>query len=329
MRRGMPINGFRRPELQAAHEVTQALSQIPDPYLRKLRNRLNDFQIYAALDFSKKKITKANPFYLRSSLSQYPAYFFFRSLNSGEEKSWMRVCRHFEYKTLRNFFNNSNLYIGKADTDEFGKKDNTFRLKEGLKQLEYVISIKSEVKQTLGGYAESKLRLLAERKEIGERAIEKYGLTDVSLEDAAFLYGIPSARELSRMFFEMPNFFVARDYCEVCYKELSNWLSITAGKGPVCGKHNYEMDLAGASAKQVTDYICKLIESKAETLSNGPLSRYSGIIDYRRTKMKFSLFDASNIDRFVFSDANISMTLLESENGAWRDYVAWRVSQEY
>jgi hypothetical protein len=326
---GMPIDGFRRPELQAEYVVSHELARIPSETYKELSVFLNPFQIYAAQDLVKKPDQLPHPQLMKKSFNRYPIYFFFKQLTPLQKKSWNRVCRYFSRETLENFFSNANDHIGIAITDEFIKKDNTFRLISGLDQLEAVLSDRNRIRAILGTLEMKKRELLSERTKLAEEVKAKYQLEIPELEEIAYLYGKPNIAELTQMFFDFPNYFVGTEYCEHCNKKLSNWLSITKGSGPICGKHNYEIDLAGSSPEEITTYICDLIERKYELMQIVPVTPNSDLLKYRKARISRSFLGRRHNDKNVFSDRNLSESIVGPTLFKWKEFVADRVFKEY
>lgn len=326
---GMPIDGFRRSELQASYAISRELATIPPKIYKELSVFLNPYQIYAARDLAKKPVHLPHPELMKKSFSRYPTYFFFKKLTPPQKKSWNRACRYFSRETLEYFFSNANHYIGIADTDEFTKKDNTFRLISGLIELETVLSRRNEIRGILGTLEAKKRELLIERTKLAEEVKAKYHLEDLELEEIAYLYGKPNIAELTQMFFDFPNYFVGTSYCENCNQKLTNWLSITKGSGPICGQHRYEIDLAGSSHVEIINYICELIESKYESMQIVPVTPNSELTKYRKARISPSFLGRRHNDKYVFSDKNLAESITGPTLFKWKEYVEDRVHKEY
>lgn len=325
---GMPIDGFRRPELQAAHVISQKLARIPSETYRDLSTFLNPYQIFAAQDLVNKPEHLPHPQLMKKSFNRYPIYFFFKQLSPSEKKSWNRACRFFFRETLEYFFSNANEYIGIADTNEFTKKDNTFRLISGLMELEEVLSQRNRIRTILGDLETKKRELLSDRTKLAEEVRAKYHLENLDLEEIAYLYGKPNIAELTQMFFDFPNYFVGANYCEKCNQKLTNWLSITKGAGPICGLHDYEIDLAGSSQKEIVKYICDLIENKYKSMQVVPVTPKSDLLKYRKARISPSFLGRRHNDKHVFSDKNLAESIVGPTLFKWREYVENRVHRD-
>ena len=329
MKRGMPINSFRRPKLQSEYEVKQALRLIPEEYWQSFNSFLNPYQIYAAIELYKIPTKKTNPYLMKNLLSNYPLYFYFSKLSKADESAWFKLCRYFSPSTIMNFFSNANEHIGVPNVKEFERNDNTDRLIQGIQQLSYVIQEQKRIRNLFSEIYRKSDNLLKELKMYAVEIQKRYSLNDLDLEEVSYLFGKPTKGELSRIFFDLPNYFVGVEYCENCNHALKNWISVTAKFGPSCGKHGYNPLLVGLSRQQFSSRVQELIESKFNLLKAVPLTPESDLVKYRKARVGFPFHILRKSEREVFSDAKLREALSDRESDDWKLYVDFRVGSEF
>jgi hypothetical protein len=319
----MPIDGFRRPELRNADKVQRFSRDMPTKYLRMLPYQ-NEYDAFMACvlvgDTARGTLYKTSQQLLR----RYPFEFQFALLSPEQRTIWRKVAKKFTISELRLYFHPMNEHLD-------GSSGN-LRLISGIKRLNHLIENQDQINSVLNNLNEEISKIRKSREEFAKSVVERVKHGADNLEKIAYLYGAPTKLELAILFFETPSFFAKTGACNKCDRELTNWISLVKGQGPVCGQHKYEIDIIGSSVKEISNYIIGLIEKKFPTQKNGPVSEQSPLLEFR--KRNYHLINAGPrlyVEMHPFSDINIKrfLSINESDGDRWMDYVISRVAENF
>ena len=315
----MPIGSFRRPELRAAAEIAYQVTQIPFKYSKQIAGS-NNVEKYMSLQLESGESRGASVSQIKGMLSKYPFRFDFRNMSVKDKSNVYKVSKNFSSVDLQKFFR-----VSKYD------------LVTGFSRLNLLIDGRESTKRALADLETEVQEILKAREKFALDIKEKYSVAEYELEQVYYVFGPTSEFELSELFFQSPSSFVSQSYCSKCEREITNWISVILGEGPVCGEHKYEVTNLGKSLKEVADHVIDLVERKYSLLASGPVSVKSPLVQFRKAQLDYSLGGTSIApkEQYLSQRPFLKTSIMRDIQNAdfpsddWQEYIFKRVLSEY
>jgi hypothetical protein len=314
----MPIGSFRRPELRAAAEIKAHVSQIPRKYSKKIAGS-DDVEKYMSLQLATVESPGTSVAQVKDMLKKSPFMFDFRNLSIKDKSDIYRISKNFNSVDIYKFF-----LVSK------------YSLMEGIGSLNLLIDAKESTKSVLADLETEVLEILKAREKFASDITKKYEVVDLELEQIYYVFGPTNRFELSEFFFASPSSFGGWSHCSKCEREITNWISVLIGEGPICGEHEYEIGNIGKSPHEVTERVIDLVERKFTIQADTPISPNSALVNFRKSRLDY--FGGPNtaigdlyLDQTPFWRTSIlrDIQLGEQPSDYWKKYVFRRVLSEY
>ena len=319
----MPVNGYRRPELQAEADVFEFVENFPRKYQLRIPVT-STHDRYLALKMVSKTSRGCNPKSAQNILYRYPFSFRFFELDNVQKKIWRKACKKFTISELQNYFHSTNPALSQLS-------GNT-KLIKGLQSINDILDIYELMRQIRSELELEMVAVKNKKIEFAKKIVNRVHHGEDNLEQMAYLYGPSNLQEAAELFFVTPSFFAKQGDCAKCDRELTNWLSIAYGSGPVCGKHKYDIKLVGHTSEEVSKYVITLVEDKFPSFKNGPISEQSPLLAYRKRCLRY--FNPGRdlaLRQHPFSELSlmreIEGNLVQEDN--WKEFIRWKVNVEY
>lgn len=314
----MPIGSFRRPELRAAAEIETEIKRIPWKYAKHIAGS-NNIEKYMSLLVASKELRGTTVSQLKDTLRMSPFKFKFDNTTIKDKSNIYRVSKNFDIGDIYKFFRVSN-----------------YQLLEGMSCLTYLIDVNENTSRVLESMELDILEIRQTREQFALEITKRYSIVEFNLEFTYYIFGPANKFELSELFFVMPSSFVSDSYCSKCDREITNWISVILGKGPICGDHKYEIANIGKSLQEISEQIIKLVERKYIVLAGGPIHLKSPLVQFRKSRLEcvgeFCLATGDlYFDQMPFLRQSILRDIQRNEYPSkdWEDYIFQRVVSEY
>ena len=314
----MPIGSFRRPELRTAAEIDNRIKQIPWRYSSRIPGASN-VEKYMSLQLASDEHRGTTVAHLKDVLKSKPFRFDLNGLSVKDKSDIYRVSKSFNSVDVHKFFRTSG-----------------YSLMVGLSCLIRLIEAKEKTIRVLADLETEVQEILKAREEFALEMVSKYSIRGYKHEQVCYIFGPTSQFELSELFFEVPSSFASGSLCTKCEREITNWISVILGEGPVCGEHKYEISNLGKSLREISDQIIDLVDRKYSLLANGPLSMKSPLVEFRKSRLDYQ--GGPNLaggdlylDQTPFWRSSIlrDIQLQDQPSDSWKEYIFGRVLSEY
>jgi hypothetical protein len=314
----MPMGSFRRPELRMAAEIDYRIKQIPLRYSSRIPGATN-VEKYMSLQLACDEPRGTTVAHIKDMLRSQPFRFDLKNLSVKDKSDLYRVSKSFNSVDVHKFFRISG-----------------YSLMVGINCLIRLIDAKDKTIRVLADLDAEVQEILKAREEFALEMVSKYSIGGYKHEQVCYIFGPTNQFELSELFFEVPSSFASGSHCTKCEREITNWISVILGEGPICGEHKYEISILGKSLREISDQIIDLVDRKYSLLANGPLSIKSPLVEFRKSRLDYlggpdlaggDLY----LDQTPFWRPSIlrDIQLQDQPRDSWKEYIFGRVLSEY
>ena len=314
----MPIGSFRRPELRTAAEIDNRIKQIPWRYSSRIPGASN-VEKYMSLQLASDEPRGTTVVHLKDMLKSNPFRFDLKNLSVKDKSDFYRISKSFNSVDVHKFFRISG-----------------YSLIVGISCLIRLIEAREKTIRVLADLETEVQEILRAREEFALEMVSKYSIGGYKNEQVCYIFGPTSQFELSELFFEVPSSFASGSHCTKCEREITNWISVILGEGPVCGEHKYEISNIGKSLREISDQIIDLVNRKYSLLANGPLSIKSPLVEFRKSRLDYQggpdlAGGDLYLDQTPFWRPSIlrDIQLQDHPSDSWKEYIFGRVLSEY
>jgi hypothetical protein len=314
----MPIGSFRRPELRAAAEIKAQVTKIPRKYSMQIAGSDN-VEKYMSLQLASVESPGTSVAQVKDMLKRHPFMFDFRDLTVKDKSHIYRVSKNFNSVDIHKFFRVSK-----------------YSLMAGIWSLNRLIDAKESTKRVLADLETEVQEILNAREKFASDITKRYEIAGLELEQIYYVFGPTNRFELAEFFFASPSSFGGWSHCSKCEREITNWISVMTGEGPICGEHGYEIANIGKSLHEVTEQVIDLVERKFTIQADSPMSPNSALVNFRKSRLDY--FGGPNtasgdlyLDQTPFWRNSIlrDIQLGDQPSDYWKEYIFNRVLLEY
>jgi hypothetical protein len=301
-----------------AAEIDYRIKQIPQRYSLRIPGATN-VEKYMSLQLVSDEPRGTTVAHIKDMLRSQPFRFDLKNSSVKDKSDLYRVSKSFNSVDVHKFFRISG-----------------YSLMVGINCLNRLIDAKEKTIRVLADLETEVQEILKAREEFALEMVSKYSIGEYKHEQVCYIFGPTSRFELSELFFEVPSSFASGSHCTKCEREITNWISVILGEGPICGEHKYEISIFGKSLREISDQIIDLVDRKYSLLANGPLSIKSPLVEFRKSRLDY--LGGPNLaggdlylDQTPFWRTSIlrDIQLGEQPSDYWKEYIFNRVLSEY